>query len=153
MVCTAKRIHDEVRLYGARRNEQLHFQSFIISNTWFYISLNLVPKVSLLCLPWSLEETTKGGRAERPWERGCVSLYFGKRGWENQSVMKKSMLRLTLTPSGEEYFELNKDEPRAVPSIKNHAGGLDGTEGHADGKIFALPNSSRCPLQTIKAYL
>ena len=63
------------------------------------------------------------------------------------------MLRLTLTPSEEEYFELNKDEPGAVPSIKNHTGGLDGKEDHADGKIFALPNSSRCPLQTIKTYL
>ena len=27
--------------------------------------VNLVPRVSLLCLP------TKGGREERPWERGC----------------------------------------------------------------------------------
>ena len=81
-----------------------------------------------------------------------ISLYFGKRGRENQSAMKKSMLRLAVTPSGEEYFELNKDEPGAVLSTKNHRGGLDGTEDHADGKIFASPNSSRCPLQTIKAY-
>ena len=82
-----------------------------------------------------------------------ISLYFGNRGRENQSAMKKSMLRLAVTPSGEEYFELNKDEPGAVLSTKNHTGGLDGTEDHADGKIFASPNSSRCPLQTIKAYL
>ena len=67
--------------------------------------------------------------------------------------MKKSMLRLAVTPSGEEYFELNKDEPGAVLSTKNHTGGLDGTEDHADGKIFASPNSSRCLLQTIKGYL
>ena len=40
-----------------------------------------------------------------------ISLYFGKRGKENQSAMKKSMLRLAVTPSGEEYYELNKDEP------------------------------------------
>ena len=39
-------------------------------------------------------------------------------------------------PSGKEYFELNKDEPGAVLSTKNHKGGLDGTEDHADGKIF-----------------
>ena len=82
-----------------------------------------------------------------------ISLYFGKRGRENQSAMKKSMLRLAVTPSGEEYFELNKDEPGAVLSTKNHTGGLDGTEDHADGKIFASPYSSRCPLQTVKAYL
>lgn len=49
-----------------------------------------------------------------------ISLYFGKRGRENQSAMKKSMLRLAVTPSGEEYFELNKDEPGAVLSTKNH---------------------------------
>ena len=85
-----------------------------------------------------------------------ISLYFGKRGRENQSAMKKSMLRLAVTPSGEEYFELNKDEPGAVLSTKNHTGGLDSTEDHADGKIFASPNSSnssRCPLQTVKPYL
>ena len=60
--------------------------------------------------------------------------------------MKKSMLRLAVTPSGEEYFELNKDGPVAVISTKSHTGGLDGMEDHADGKIFASPNSSRCPL-------
>ena len=80
-----------------------------------------------------------------------ISLYFGNRGRENQSAMKKSMLRLAVTPAGEEYFELNKDEPGTVLSTKNHTAGLDGTEDHADDKIFAPPNSSRCPLQTIKA--
>ena len=82
-----------------------------------------------------------------------ISLYFGKRGRENQRAMKKAMLRQTVTLSGEEYFKLNKDEPGAVLSTKNHRGGLDGTEDYADGKIFASPNSSRCPLQTIKAYI
>ena len=77
-----------------------------------------------------------------------ISLYLGKRSRENQRAMKKSMLRLAVTPSGEEYFDLNKDEPGAVLSTKNHRGGLDGTEVHADGKIFASPNSSRYPLQT-----
>ena len=66
-------------------------------------------------------------------------------------MMNKSMLRLAVTPSGEEYFELNKDEPGEVLSTKNHTGGLDCTEDHADGKIVASPNSSRCPLQTIKS--
>lgn len=54
-----------------------------------------------------------------------ISLFFGKRGRENKSLMKKSMLRLTVTAAGEGYFELNKDEPRAVLSTKNHTGGLD----------------------------
>ena len=61
--------------------------------------------------------------------------------------------RLAMTPSGEEYFELNKGEPGAALSTKNHTVGLDGTEDHADGKIFASPNSSRCPRHMIKVYL
>ena len=73
-----------------------------------------------------------------------VSLYFGKRGRENQSLMKKSMLRLAVIAAGEEYFELNKEEPGAVLSTKNHTDGLEGTEDHADGKIFSIPGSKRC---------
>ena len=41
----------------------------------------------------------------------------------------------------------------AVLSTKNHTGGLDGSEDHADGKIFSSPGSKRCPVQTIKLYL
>ena len=47
--------------------------------------------------------------------------------------MKKSLLRLAVTAAGEEYFEPNKEEPGAVLSTKNHKGGLEGTEDHADG--------------------
>ena len=89
-----------------------------------------------------------------------ISTYFGKRGRENQSYMKKAMLRLTATAGGEEYHQLNKDVPGTVLSSKNHTGGLDGTEDrldgtedHSDGKIFGQANSPRCPVQTIKAYL
>ena len=42
------------------------------------------------------------------------------------------MLRLAVTASGEEYFQLNKEKPGAVLSTKNHTGGLDGSEDHAD---------------------
>ena len=82
-----------------------------------------------------------------------ISLYFGKRGRENQREMKKSMLRLRNTGAGEEYFELNKDKPGTVLLSKNHTGCLDGTEDHSDGKIFAISNSPRCPVKVIKAYL
>ena len=47
---------------------------------------------------------------------------------------------------------LNKEEPGAVLSTQNHTGGLDGSEDHADGKIFSSPGSKRCPVQTIKSY-
>ena len=82
-----------------------------------------------------------------------VSLYFGKRGRENRSLMKKYMVRLAVTATGEEYFELNKEEPGAVLSTKNHTGGLEGTEDHADRKIFSSPGSKRCTVQAIKSYL
>lgn len=81
-----------------------------------------------------------------------ISLYLGKRGRENQSELKNTMLRLIATGE-EEYFELNKMEPGTVLTSKNHTGGLEGTEDHSDGKIFPLQNSTRCPVKTIKAYL
>ena len=62
-----------------------------------------------------------------------------------QSLMKKSMLRLTVTATGEEFFELNKAEPGAVLSIKNHTGGIDGSEDHEDGKIFSCPRFQKMP--------
>ena len=81
-----------------------------------------------------------------------ISLYFGKRGRENQSAMKKSMLRLMKNTDGE-YFELNKSEPGTVLTSKNHTGGLEGTEDHSDGKIFSQPGSARCPVQVNKTFL
>jgi hypothetical protein len=53
-----------------------------------------------------------------------ISNYFGKRGRENQSSLKKSMLRLVKTADGQEYFEFNRSEPGAVLTSKNHTGGL-----------------------------
>ena len=82
-----------------------------------------------------------------------VSLYLGKRRREIQSLMKKSVLRLTVTATGEEFFELNKAEPGAVLSTNNYTGGIDGSEDQGDGKIFSYSGSKRCPVKTIKAYL
>ena len=82
-----------------------------------------------------------------------ISLYFGKRGRENQTLMKKSMLRLVTTANGEEYFELNKKEAGTVLTSKNHPGGLEATEDHSDGKIFYRPGSPCCQVALIKAYL
>ena len=62
------------------------------------------------------------------------------------------MLRLTVTATGEEFFELNKAEPGAVLSTNNYTGGIDGSD-HGDGKIFSYSGSKRCPVKTIKAYL
>ena len=63
------------------------------------------------------------------------------------------MLRLTVTATGEEFFELNKAKSGAVLSTKNHTGGIDGSEEHGDGKILSCPGSKRCPVKMIKAYL
>lgn len=62
------------------------------------------------------------------------------------------MLRLCASSGGDEYVELKKGEPGTVLSTKNHTGGLEGTEDHPGGKIFALANSSKCPVKTIKVY-
>ena len=67
--------------------------------------------------------------------------------------MKKSILRLVTTAAGAEYFELNRNEPKAVLSTKNHQGGIDSTKNHSNGKIFAFPGSLRCPAEVLKAYL
>ena len=45
-----------------------------------------------------------------------ISLYFRKWGRENQRAMKKTMLRLCVAGAGEEYFELNKDQPATMLS-------------------------------------
>ena len=83
-----------------------------------------------------------------------VSLYVGKRGRENQSPMKKSVLRLVVAASSEECYELNNDEPEVVLSTKNHmAFGLHGREDHAYRKIFSPNGSKTCPVQTIKSYI
>ena len=74
-----------------------------------------------------------------------VSLYLGNRGRENQSLTKKSMLRLMVTATSKEFIELNKAEPGAVLSTKNQMGGIDGSEDHRDGKIFSclVPKDAR----------
>lgn len=98
--------------------------------------------------------TTNNPRALLQTAWFLISLYFGKRGRENQALMKKSMMKLVKTANGEEYFELNKKEPGTVLTTKNHAGGLEATEDHSDGKIFpSKPGTERCPVKLIKAYL
>ncbi|KAJ7388220.1 BTB/POZ domain-containing protein kctd1, partial [Desmophyllum pertusum] len=68
-----------------------------------------------------------------------VSIYFGKRGRENQSSLKKSMLRLLTTANGEEFFELNKNEPGAVLASKNHTEDLTGLKITQTAKSFLRP--------------
>ena len=79
-----------------------------------------------------------------------VSLYLRKGGRENQSLMKKSMLRLTVTATGEEFVELNKAEQGAVLSTKNQMGSIDGSEDHGDGKIFSCPVPKDSRLRRLK---
>ena len=63
------------------------------------------------------------------------------------------MLFLRKTTDGREYFEIDKKIPGAVPPTKNHQGGLQDDEDESDGKCFASPDSPRCPVATLKAYL
>ena len=82
-----------------------------------------------------------------------LGIYFGRRGRENQRYMKPAMLALGATPQGEEYFELNREFPGLLPATKNHQGGLSDTEDGSDAKIFAVPESAKCPVKTIKKLL
>ena len=82
-----------------------------------------------------------------------LGVYFGRRGRENQRDMKPAMLALRATPQGEEYFELNREFPGSLPATKNHQGGLSDVEDESDAKIFAVPESAKCPVKTIKNYL
>lgn len=77
-----------------------------------------------------------------------ITLYFGKRGRENQRKLDKQMLVLRQTPEGRRYYEL-----RAVLSTKNHQGGLNDNADESDGKMFEVKDSSRCPVQTLENYL
>ena len=53
----------------------------------------------------------------------------------------------------ERIFEIDKKNPGAVLPTKNHQGGLQDDEDKSDGKCFASPDSPRCPVATLKAYL
>ena len=83
-----------------------------------------------------------------------ITLYFGRRGRENQRQLTKSSLKLSKTPnSGLEYFELNRETPGGVFSTKNHQVGLDGTDDPSDGKMFEGKGLANCPVAVVKAYL
>ena len=64
--------------------------------------------------------------------------------------MKPAMLAFRATPQGEEYFELKREFPGSLPATKNHQGGLSDTEDESDARIFAEPESAKCPVKTIK---
>ena len=82
-----------------------------------------------------------------------LSFYFGKRGRENQRLLKPNMLVLKSTPDGKDFFELNREVAGSVLATKNHQGGLYDPEDESDGKIYSIPDSPTCPVQTIKNYL
>ena len=79
-----------------------------------------------------------------------LTLYFGKRGQENQRKLTKEMLVLQTTPQGRRYYELRRD---ALLSTKNHQGGLNDPTDESDGKMFEVINSSRCHVKTIENLL
>ena len=81
-----------------------------------------------------------------------ISLFLGKRGRENQQLLKKHMLVSRETPSGEKYLEMSR-ERGAVLATKNHQGGLDDKEDESNGKIFERPGSKRCSVKLIEKYL
>lgn len=79
-----------------------------------------------------------------------VALFFGRRGRENQRLIKRDMLVLGKTPQGVEYYELDRQMPGSLPSAIS-TGERD--EEDSEAKIFAVLGSARCPVKTIKNYL
>lgn len=77
-----------------------------------------------------------------------VALYFGRRGRENQRFLKREMLVLEKTAQGVEYYELHRQMSRTLPSATSTE-----DEEESEAKIFAVPGSERCPVNTIKNYL
>ena len=83
-----------------------------------------------------------------------ITLYFGKRGRENQRQMTKTMLALRRSPLGKRYYELQRQIPGAVLATKNNQGGLSDEEDESDGKMFETPGSPRCPVHlTVENYI
>ena len=78
-----------------------------------------------------------------------LGIHFGRRGRENQPDMKHAILALRSTPRGEEYFELHSKFPGPLPATKNHQGGLSDAEDESGAKIFAVPESAKCPVKPI----
>lgn len=81
-----------------------------------------------------------------------ISLFLGKRGRENQHMMKKNMLVLRQSANGESFLEISR-ERGAVLATKNHQGGLDDKDDESNGKIFEISGSKRCPVKVITEYL
>ena len=79
-----------------------------------------------------------------------LTLYFGKRGRENQRKLTKETLVLKTTPQGRCFYELRRD---VLVSTKNHQGGPNYSTDESDGKIFEVHNSSRCPVKTIENFV
>ena len=52
-----------------------------------------------------------------------------------------------------QYYEINRGVAGALPSTKNHQGGISDEEDESNGKMFECPGSARCPVQTVKNYL
>lgn len=77
-----------------------------------------------------------------------VGLYFGRRGREQQRLLKREMLVLGKTPEGVEYYELNRLMPGSLPSATTQE-----DEEDSEANVFAVPESARCPVKTIKNYL
>ena len=88
-----------------------------------------------------------------PGKAGTRKTGTRKEGRENQAKMKKNFLVLRQDANGDKYFEINRERGAGVLTSKNHQGGLADGEDHSDGKIFARPGSSRCPVEIIQSYL
>ena len=77
-----------------------------------------------------------------------ITFYFCKRGRENQRKLTSDMLVLRSTPQWRHYYEF-----RSHFASKNHQGGLTDNPDEAEGKMFEVPKSKRCPVKTLESFL
>ena len=56
-------------------------------------------------------------------------------------------------PTWKRYYELQRQLPGAVLGTKNHQSGLNDEEDESDGKMFEVPGSPQCPVQTVENYI
>ena len=65
----------------------------------------------------------------------------------------KSFYTSVRKQDGQFYKSSSREFPGSLPATKNHQGGLSHAEDESDGKIFAVPESAKCPVKTIKNHL
>ncbi|XP_034045003.1 activating transcription factor 7-interacting protein 1 isoform X2 [Thalassophryne amazonica] len=78
-----------------------------------------------------------------------ITLSFARRGRENLRELKSDVFNFKVDGSGRSYVEMRCNE-----ATKNHQGdNLKDDDFESKPRMYAIENSSRCPVQSLKKYL